>query len=240
MFSANLKIMSVNCQGLGDLKKCTDVLNYLTEQNPDILCLQDTHWVNDDLKSIKKLWAGECFIHGSRSNSRGVAILIGKKFDYKIGATVRDEVGNFISILLTTSDFTIKLVTIYAPNNDSPQFFEFVKANIEDSSYDYCIICGDLNLVLDPEKDTYNYRNINNPKARRYLLDMMNTLCLKDTFRIFNKNERRYTWHRKNPRRHARLDYFLVSDTLLDLVNKCQIKSGYRSDHYLGTCFNHL
>ena len=107
-----------------------------------------------------------------------------------------------------------------------------MKANGEDSSYDYCIICGDLNLVLDLENlDTYNYRNINNPNARRYLLDMMNLLRLKDTIRIVNKNTRRYTWYRKNPRRHARLDYFLVSDTLLDLDNKCQKKSGYRSDH---------
>ena len=113
---------------------------------------------------------------------KGVAILIGKKFDYKISATEKDEVGNFISMLLTMSDFSIKLVNIYAPNNDSPQFFKFVKANGEDSSYDYCIICGDLNLVLDLEKDTYNYRNINNPNARRYLLDMMNVLRLEDTF----------------------------------------------------------
>ena len=54
MISATLKILSVNCQGLRDLKKCTDVLNYLTKQNPDILCHHNTHWVNDDLKSIKK------------------------------------------------------------------------------------------------------------------------------------------------------------------------------------------
>ena len=79
MISATLKILSVNCQGLRDLKKCTDVLNYLTKQNPDILCHHNTHWVNDDLKSIKKIWTGECFRHGSRTNSRGgVIILIGK------------------------------------------------------------------------------------------------------------------------------------------------------------------
>ena len=86
------------------------------------------------------------------------------------------------------SDFSIKLVNTYALNNDSPQFFESVKANIEHSSYDYCIIRGDLNLVLNPEKDTYNYRNINNPNARRFVLDMMNILCLKDTFQIINKD----------------------------------------------------
>ena len=43
----------------------------------------------------------------------GVAILIGKNFDYKILAIEKDEVGNFISILLTMSDFSIKLVNIY-------------------------------------------------------------------------------------------------------------------------------
>ena len=185
MCSATLKILSVNCQGLRDLKKCTDVLNYLTEQNPDILCLQDTHWVNEDLKSIKNCGLVNASYMALEQTQGGVAILIGEKFDYKISVIEKDEVGNFISVLLTMSDCSIKLINIYAPNNDSPQFFEFVKGNIEDSSYEYCIIWGDLNLVLDPEKDTYNYRNINNPKARRYLLDMMNILCLNDTFRNF-------------------------------------------------------
>ena len=40
-----------------------------------------------------------------------------------------------------------------------------------------------------------------------------------------------YTWHRKNPVRCARLDYFLISESLTDLVDKCYIKPGYRSDH---------
>ena len=31
--------------------------------------------------------------------------------------------------------------------------------------------------------------------------------------------------------RCARLDYILVSDNLTDLINKCDIKLGYRSDH---------
>ena len=64
-------------------------------------------------------------------------------------------------------------------------FFEFVKGNLEDSSHDYYIICGDLNLVLNLQKDTYNYSNINNPNASRYLLDMMYILGLKDDFSGF-------------------------------------------------------
>ena len=53
MTPADLKILSVNCQGLRDLKKCTDVINYLSDDNPGIICLQDTHWVSEDFNSIK-------------------------------------------------------------------------------------------------------------------------------------------------------------------------------------------
>ena len=37
--------------------------------------------------------------------------------------------------------------------------------------------------------------------------------------------------HRRNPIKQARLDYFLCSDTLLDIVNSCVIKPGYTTDH---------
>ena len=59
----------------------------------------------------------------------------------------------------------------------------------------------------------------------------MNSLSLKDAFWFFNKEARHYTWHKKNPVRHARLDYFIVSENLTDIIDKCNIKPGYRSDH---------
>ena len=170
-------------------------------------------------------------MHGSRTNSRGVAILIGKNFDYKISDLEFDSLGNYISVLLHLSDFSIKIINIYAPNNDSPDFFKFVSEKIVASVHDYCILCGDFNLVLDPAKDCYNYKSINNPNARRYVLEMMNTLYLKDAYRFLNENLRRYTWHRKRLIKCARLDYFLISEPLTDLVDKCMIKQGYRSDH---------
>ena len=49
-----LKVISVNVQGLKDHKKNIDVLQYLKKQNPHIVCLQDTHWVNSDQDKIKK------------------------------------------------------------------------------------------------------------------------------------------------------------------------------------------
>ena len=71
------------------------------------------------------------------------------------------------------------------------------------------IICGDLNFVQNPEIDNYNYLHINNPSARKVVLDTMEENSLVDVWRLFNEDVRAYTWKRINPvRKQARLDYF--------------------------------
>ena len=239
----DLKVVSANCQGLRDLKKRVDVLNYFSDIGPDILCLQDTHWLTNEISLIKQTWSGECLLNGVKSNSRGVALLFGKSIDYKLLSVERDLTGNLLLVVLKICDFNILIINIYAPNNDCPRFFESIKTKIESIEHDHCIICGDFNLVLNPELDSYNYKNVNNPVARRKLFQIMNSLCLKDPFRTLNKDLRRYTWHRKSPSRHARLDFFLITQNLLDFVDRCNIKPGYRSDHSnieLLITFNHF
>ena len=73
--------------------------------------------------------------------------------------------------------------------------------------------------------------NINNPRARSKVLDIVKNLKLSDAFRLIHPTTKRYTWRRCNPVKQARLDYFLISETFTDLVQNCQIKPGYRSDH---------
>ena len=73
-----------------------------------------------------------------------------------------------------------------------------IKEKIKHSNTDNCIFGGDFNVVINPTKDSYNYRHINNPQYRNCLKDTMNSLSLKDAFRYFNKDARCYTWHKKN------------------------------------------
>ena len=89
-----LKILSANCRGLQDRKKRTDVLNYYKEKKPNILCLQDTHLIDKDLSSIKDIWGHEAILNGTRSNARGVAILLNNNFEYTILNIHRDNDGN--------------------------------------------------------------------------------------------------------------------------------------------------
>ena len=93
------------------------------------------------------------------------------------------------------------------------------------------MICGDLNLTLNPELDCFNYTSLNNPRARNVVLNIIHDFGLVDLYRYFHPDEKRYTWRRRNPLKQSRLDYFLVSSSLTDLVDKIDIKPGYKSDH---------
>ena len=154
------------------------------------------------------MWKGECILNGESSNSQGVAVLLNTNFEYNVMSVSKDVDGNMIVLDLNIGDISIKLLNIYAPNKDSPEIFNHIRDIIESNIQTYILLCGDLNLVLDPLLDYDHYKHINNPKSRYLLLEIMNSFNLRDTFRLFHPLVRRYTWRRKNPVRQARLDYF--------------------------------
>ena len=61
---------------------------------------------------------------------------------------------------------------------------------------------------MDPVKDYQNYININNPRAREKVLELMLEFDLVDCWRDEHIEEQKYTWLRKNPLKQARLDFF--------------------------------
>ena len=199
-------VSSVNCQGLQTMKKRIDVLDYLKKTKSHIICLQDTHLTKKDLRSVHTLWNNECYLHGIKTDSRGVAILFNKNFEYRVLNTIEDEIGNMITLdLKISNDFTIRIINIYAPNTDSPEFFEKIEQLHTSSTSDYTIICGDHNIVLDTNIDCVNYKHTNNPKARRKYLEIMKKHKLNDTYRVKNPHLREYTWAKKNSKQKARL-----------------------------------
>ena len=88
---------------------------------------------------------------------------------------------------------------------------------------------GDWNLLLEPEVDGINYKNVNNQNA-----SMLAELNLYDIWREGHPEERKFTWKRKlknNTLQMGRLDFILVSDEILRYCHKESILPGYRSDH---------
>ena len=226
-----MKVLSANCQGLQDIKKRCDVLSYLKEKNADIICLQDTHLVEKDYDNVKAIWGNNCIIHGVKTNSRGVAVLLNNSFDFEIIQIKKDSEGNFLQLVLKIGSMTLDLICIYAPNKDDPTFFDYLHECIACSKADHILVCGDFNLVLNPENDSLNYKNINNPRSRNCVLKIISELNMVDIYRKRYPKIRRYTWRKRKPLKQARLDFFLISSSMSDIITKCDIKAGYRSDH---------
>ena len=80
-----IKILSVNCKGLGKYGKRRDVLNCLKATKCDIYCLQDTHFVEDLHNIIEQEWCYEkCYLSSFATNARGTAILFNYTFYFSL------------------------------------------------------------------------------------------------------------------------------------------------------------
>ena len=199
-----------------------------------VCCLQDVHWDNKWSKMIRAEWGYECFFAGFTTNSRGVAIVFNNNFEFKVTNVLRDGNGNWISLSLKINAMDITLICLYGPNRDDPEFYSIIKELAEQYENPFSMICGDWNLVQDHEKDTYNYANVNNPKARNAVINLKSDLNLIDPWRSLNPESRKYyTWRRQNPFQQARLDFFLISSELQNLIEMADISPGYRTDHSL-------
>ena len=219
-----IKICSFNANGLGDAKKRKDVFTWLRERKYDICMLQETHFSSKLESYIKAEWGYEAYFSHHLNNSRGVAILFRNSFPFKINRVTRDSEGRFIMINIMIRDEIINLVNIYGPNDDNPEFFRSLQDRLECFKEGSYIIGGDFNVVQDYELDTLNITGFNNPNAREKLLEMQQDLDLSDPWRVENPSKKLFTWHARQ--KHSRLDYFLTSTDMLDLVSNCHIKPG--------------
>ncbi|GFS27766.1 hypothetical protein ElyMa_005302100 [Elysia marginata] len=78
-----------------------------------------------------------------------------------------------------------------------PTFFLKVKHEITKVGSKNVMVMGDSNLLLNPEIDGVNYKNINNKKARAEVGQTMADLDLFDIWREKHPEGRKNTWKRK-------------------------------------------
>ena len=215
------------------MQKRRDLFQYIRSKKYNIACLQDVHIDRNMYSYVKAEWGYNIILSAKEGTnaSRGVMILINSNFSCDVGQIITDPDGNFVIMELKVLDKKITLASIYGPNEDKPQFYRNLKQKISDFGNDKVIICGDWNLVLNPDVDTENYRHINNPTARQEVLKFIDNDNYIDIYRFIN-DDKGFTWRRLNPeKKQARLDYFLISEETFEFTNDCKIVSGYRTDH---------
>ncbi|KAM9705819.1 DNA repair nuclease APEX1 isoform 1-T1 [Menidia menidia] len=250
--SANTKITSWNVDGLRAWVKKKG-LDWVREEAPDVLCLQETKCADKDLPADitsmpeypHKYWAAS---QGKEGYS-GVAMLCKTepiKVTYGIGKEEHDKEGRVI-----TAEFpAFYLVTAYVPNASRGLVrLDYRKSWDADfraylSELDVqkpLVLCGDLNVAhqeIDLKNPKGNKKNAGFTPEEREGMSQLLAAGFLDAFRqLYPEQANAYTFwtYMMNARAKNvgwRLDYFLLSSSLLPGLCDCKIRNqALGSDH---------
>ena len=178
-------------------------------------------------------WGGTALWGFGKSNARGVGILINNNLQCQVTNTLVDKDGRMIIVQLKIETQDYVIMNLYAPNKDSPDFFQtaFDRLMQLDGKK---IIVGDFNTVLNSDLDRISAtgKQCNNDNSTAIINTFMEETGFEDIWRARNNSKKGYTWSKTKPVYTAsRLDYFLTEIALAASIKRTDIKSSIKSDH---------
>ena len=242
-----MKIVSWNVNGLRAVLR-KNFLDYLGEEDPDVLCLQETRC---DPNDVEQLWPVTYATHWNAAEKKGYAgtAIFTKTRPLRvtrgIGKPEHDREGR----VLTAEFADFFLVDVYVPNSQRELTRLAYRQQWDRAYLRYLkkleqrkpvVWCGDLN-VAHTELDLANPKaNVGNhgftPQECAGFSAFVKAGFL-DTFREFEKRGGHYTWWSQMPgvrERNVgwRIDYFLISKSLRPRLKRAFIRAGVQgSDH---------
>lgn len=251
-------IISWNVNGLRAVHKKGN-FEAVLEENPDILCIQETKSLPDQLPpEIKEILGYHSYFHfpTQKKGYSGVAIYSKAKpinVSRDIGIKTMDQEGRLIMAEYpsTTLGTGFTLINVYFPNGGgAPErlrykldfydyFLEFIDRLHEKQKN--ILFCGDLNVAhkpIDLARPRENENHIGFLPIEKAWVDRLISHGWVDVFRHFypDKTEAYTYWDMKSFARERnvgwRIDYFFSSREFLKRVKNVEILSEiYGSDH---------
>ncbi len=242
-----MKLISWNVNGLRAVLK-KNFLQYLADEAPDVLCLQETKCSPDQ---VEPTWPSEYETHwdwAEKKGYSGTAILTRYrplKVTRGIGIPEHDREGRVV-----TAEFPgFYLVNVYVPNSQRELTRLAYRQQWDRDFLAYLvgldgkkpvIWCGDLNVAhtaIDLTNPKANVKNHGFTPEERAGFDAVVKAGFIDTFREFEPGGGHYTWW--SPMGGARsrnvgwrIDYFLVSNRLRPGLKRAMIQPAVLgSDH---------
>ena len=114
-----LKVYSINANGLGDEIKRQAVFDKLNRKGEGIYMLQETHCTSSLENRFKiQFGSNEMYFSNGSSNSCGVLTVISKGYEVKVLNIFKDNDGRFLIMDIERNGFTYRLGNIYAPTRN--------------------------------------------------------------------------------------------------------------------------
>ena len=245
-----MKLLSWNVNGIRAAVK-KGFLEYLEDENPEIICIQETKAHKEQLTSeILEDHGYFTYWHsGQKKGYSGVATFCKEEPLYiqeGIGIKKYDDEGR----VLITEHNKFLLYNIYFPNGQKNEerlkykldFYDDLLPIINDQveSGNNVIVTGDWNTAHRPidlarpneNKNTSGFMPIEREKVDEYILNGW-----IDTFRLFHEEGGRYSWwtYRFGARDRNigwRIDYFFVNEGMVEICTDADIHQNiFGSDH---------
>ena len=227
----NIKVVSLNVRGINNCMKRRKVFRYLKRNKADICFLQETFCSKEKEAIWASEWGNTCIFSNGQSNSCGVAILFKKK--PLIEEIKRDMQGRQIHVRIKINEYTYSLSNIYAPNKDDPKFFESAFQDNIDLNGVHSVIGGDFNVVLDPKVDR-NVNRVYHKSAQDFIQNWKNSNDFCDVWRSRNPERKVFTYMTARDKiAWSRIDYFLLSNSLVNNCIDTSIDASVCTDHSL-------
>jgi exodeoxyribonuclease-3 len=227
-----MHLISYNVNGIRAAVK-KGFLQWLEQESPDVLCLQETKAQDDQLPTEGLNQLGYQVYHHAalKKGYSGVAIICRQKPDevvYGMGNSKYDSEGRFIR-----ADFgSLSVVSVYHPSGSSGDVRQAFKMEWLDDFQKYVlelrkdrpelVLSGDYNICHKPIDIHDPVRNANSsgflPEERAWMSGFLETGFI-DTFREFHPEPHQYTWwsYRAGARgknKGWRIDYHMVTENL--------------------------
>ena len=196
----NMKIISFNVRGIRNQKKRRTLFHLFKRNKYDVICLQETHLVKNDLDIIKKDWGSEFHLAEGTTNSKGLLTLFGNgRLDFDCFLIKEND--RCLVSRLQVDDSIFFVFNVYAPciirekhvflNNISD-----IVAGLQLNDDSNRIILGDFNMVRDNELDIISgeYHDVNMVNKFK---SFSNELLLTDIWRHLNGRKKEYSWCKK-------------------------------------------
>lgn len=245
-----MKIITYNVNGLRAAAS-KGLAEWLAEENPDVLCVQETKLQPDQYpaEAFEALGYQAYFFSAQKKGYSGVAILSKTEPDhveYGMGIEEYDNEGRFIR-----ADFgDISVVSVYHPSGTSGDERQAFKMVWLEAFQQYVIelqkirprliLCGDYNICHEPIDIHDPVRNAKNsgflPEEREWMTRFL-SVGFVDSFRVLYPLKQEYTWwsYRFNSRsknKGWRIDYCMVSESVRPLLKEAAIlNDAVHSDH---------
>ncbi len=240
-----MKLISWNVNGLRAILK-KNFLSYLADEDPDILCLQETKAEPDQ---VELLWPSDYTTYWNCASKKGYSgtVVFTKQRPLAttkgIGIPEHDGEGRVV-----TAEYPhFYLVNVYVPNSQREltrlpyrqqwdvDFLAYLK-RLEQTKP--VVVCGDLNVAhteIDLANPKANVRNHGFTVEERTGFSAMLSAGFIDTFRQFEPKGGHYTWWSPMAGARARnvgwrIDYFLISSSL-----RPQLKSAFIRPQVMGS-----